>query len=683
MQLSIAATAWSEATLRGDMNCDYQIDLSDALKLLKATTSIEIGNSWCSADVNSDRKSDLTEILFVLQSVSGLHHPLDRAYLPLSPGDTWQYKVTDANTGLPAAPYTKTYYCSGETLIGGKSVLVLNMTEDQGPNVSYEEYYQISPSEVTYWGNTSTEDFISQQTSPIIEIPFFINPGDSWSILDNENILWEDLDADLQGEATLISRQGTFIDFTNVSTASGNFSNCAHLQYQTSYEITLSGSGGKVNVSQTRDTYLYPMVGPVKILTTTVATGPGGTSQKSFEENLVSFRVSGLGRNYTSPKIIAEHLAQANSDTQTPGRPGIGTNGKDHLIVTYRKFGSPNGLVGILMVPDISLYKEFIIDSYTGNFPNPAVGFDGKNYLVVYQKNGVIRGVRVTPTGQVIDKNGGFTVSTGSSNWTPAIAFDGSQYLVAWNKYNDQTGHDIYGAVISPEGQTQTEFPISTQTRNQTQSTLAFDGVNFLAAWVDERNAVSPDYYSNVYGARISKNTVVLDLEGLPVATANTYKSRPLLDFDGNNYFITWQDIPETGISPPISSIFARRITPDGALLDGSAETNGIAVNTTAVGKSFLTLAFDGQYHRIAWCVGAYNNSPPVGIYSAMVSKDGTLIDGPADSLGQLVLGPPPSFTKYAHPILSVNGNSKIMTWVNNIELSGTVKNLMSITLPP
>jgi hypothetical protein len=364
-----------------------------------------------------------------------------------------------------------------------------------------------------------------------------------------------------------------------------------------------------------------------------------------------------------------------------PGAPGIGFDGTNYLVVTYRQTGSPEGIIGILLTPEGRILDEFAIAAYNGQFPNPSVAFDGTNYLVVFSDWGVIKGVRVSAAGSVIDSNGGFQISTGTSSYGPEVKFDGAQYLVVWQQYNGS--YDIYGSLITPDAQVSSKFPISTAAGDQWSPALDFDGTNYFAVWVDFRNRTAPDYYSDIYGTRISTSGDILDPQGIPIATAETYQDYPKIAFDGSNYLVVWSDIGQTGNSPPIANIFGKRIRPDGTLMDGDPETNGIEINTIQLGKSYLTLAFDGQDYVVAWIVGAYPNDPPAGIYGARVTPSGILVDGPADSIGLLFYGLPPESSLLVHPTIVSNGTNSLLAWVVNIEVQAATKRLEGLFIYP
>jgi len=102
----------------------------------------------------------------------------------------------------------------------------------------------------------------------------------------------------------------------------------------------------------------------------------------------------------------------------------------------------------------------FVISSEKYNDElGPAVAFDGSNFMVTWSfgmgSGGRIAAARVSPAGKVLDATP-ITVSKISSNYSeaqgePAIAFDGTNYLIAWQD-DRNVWWDIYANRVSPAG---------------------------------------------------------------------------------------------------------------------------------------------------------------------------------------------------------------------------------------
>ena len=86
----------------------------------------------------------------------------------------------------------------------------------------------------------------------------------------------------------------------------------------------------------------------------------------------------------------------------------------------------------------------------------PAVAFDGTNYLVVWSDGPAssptdIYGARVSKAGTVLDGAGIPISNRPTYDAEPAVAFDGTNYLVVWSAQSDNQ-FDLYGARVSKAG---------------------------------------------------------------------------------------------------------------------------------------------------------------------------------------------------------------------------------------
>ncbi len=184
------------------------------------------------------------------------------------------------------------------------------------------------------------------------------------------------------------------------------------------------------------------------------------------------------------------------------------------------------------------------ISTATNDQMSPAVGFDGTNYLVVWadMRTNVwdIYGTRVDQSGDVLNPAGIVISNAANYQEEPAIAFDGTNYLVVWEDYrNTSTAPDIYctrvnrsGTILNPNG-----IAISTASQYQMIPKVAFSGTNYLVVWLDNRNGGW-----DIYGARITPTGTILDPNGIPICTHISTQMSPAVGFDGTNYVVVWQD---------------------------------------------------------------------------------------------------------------------------------------------
>lgn len=389
--------------------------------------------------------------------------------------------------------------------------------------------------------------------------------------------------------------------------------------------------------------------------------------------------------------VIASELTPVTSDTLNPGKPGMGFDGTNYLVVTCREDILSDNILGVLVSGEGTIVTTFPIADlnpvYGCSGQRPSVSFDGINYLVVFTQvtptgSSDVVGVRVTPAGNVLDGPSGFAILSDVAD-AADVAFDGSNYLVVSARYNFDTLHDIIAARVSTDGEVLNEFQIFSAPGGQVFSSVAFDGNNYLVIWSDTRSGspVGPD--ADIFGTRVSPAGIVLDPGGIPISTALGIQVWPDIIFDGDNYFVVWEDTRNGPDEfPPVQDIYGARITPDGVLLDGAPDTGGIAVSTHPRPKQHPITIFNGEDYFVAWDMSFFLD-PPEGIFAARVSTDGLLIDGPPEAGGILLSQPDITGDRQVWPNGAYNGESILVAWLNNTGLSGTSKDIAGVLLAP
>jgi hypothetical protein len=200
------------------------------------------------------------------------------------------------------------------------------------------------------------------------------------------------------------------------------------------------------------------------------------------------------------------------------------------------------------------------------------MAFDGTNYVLAwedYRNNtwvGDIYAARVTPGAQVLDPNGIPVLVDTLYERSPALASGNSVSLVLWTGWPPpDLEADVQMKRVSAAGVVldSAATSVATYCPYQWNPAVAFDGTNYLVVWEDDRtNAAETD----IYAARISPTGQNLDPAGIPVCVEDGWQDYPAVAFDGVNYVVAWQD--ERDGQP---DIYAARVTPTGQLVDTQA----------------------------------------------------------------------------------------------------------------
>ncbi len=306
--------------------------------------------------------------------------------------------------------------------------------------------------------------------------------------------------------------------------------------------------------------------------------------------------------------------------------PSIAFDGTNYLVVwrdyrsdsDYDIYGARVTTAGTVLDP-----AGIPISTASGDQYSPSIGFDGTNYLVVWEdyRSGTswdsdIYGARVSTSGTVLD-TAGIRISTvlvAYGQYSPSITFDGTNYLVVWEDGRNSSFYsDIYGARVTTSGAVldTAGIPISTASGDQYSPSIAFDGTNYLVVWRDARSGV------DIYGARVSTSGAVLDTAGIPISTASGWQESPSIGFDGTNYLVVWEDKR----SDSDYDIYGAKVSPSGTVLD----TAGIPISTASGDQYSPSIAFDGTNYLVVW--RDYRSDSDYDIYGARVTTSGTVLD--------------------------------------------------------
>ena len=362
-----------------------------------------------------------------------------------------------------------------------------------------------------------------------------------------------------------------------------------------------------------------------------------------------------------------------------PRRPDVAFDGTNHLVV-WQQVGtvSPSLQYDVfarrVSPAGTAVGQAFPITSQPASEELPAVGFDGTNFLAVWNadpvsSSGRVRGARVTPGAVVLDASG-FDISTDRGS-APTVAFDGMNHFVAWASPTGPVNDDdpLLGRRVSPDGSLvdpvalslgqglhpslgagegmtllsfesikligflrpaeiratrlsgpapldNPPFIVTNPANGQQSPSIAFDGSGHLVVWVDQR----PGFESDIYAGRIGPNGTRLDGNGIAVATVPGNQVEPSVAFDGTNYLVVWQHLPTATADDYRSDVFGARATPAGEVLD----PEGIPIATTTDNEDRPVVAFDGTNYLVAW------HERYGGIHATRISTAGTVLDSTA-----------------------------------------------------
>lgn len=593
-------------------------------------------------------------------------------YFPFIVGNEWNYRSSTASsTTISSETYASKITVTGLKSILGVTTTVISFSNTLNPGQAEEQYYLKNDDGVMFYGNNDPADVLTPQFIPYKAYEFPMKEGSSFVSVNKTKLNFgSDLDGDGINEKVDVYSVISVKGFESVTVFIGTFNNCAKVESNVSYTVTGSAYGEKANVTSIQTDWMAPGIGPVKRV---VETRVEGQTYETTTSELTGYSLNGQTKGIIHESTLAINVSPPDSDSEHPGKPAIGSDGSNYLVVHRKKtdpMSSAESMNGIIIKNSGEVITNFQWSDRGGN--RPAVAFDGTNYLAVYGTSintSEIIGQRISKNGVPLDGSRGFAISTGDSNSFPKVAYDGTNYMVVWSKYLGTAGNEreIYFSIVTPNGTVLNELPINAP-EQQLYPAIAFDGTNYFVIWSDTRGG------NTIYGTRITPAGNILDPGGVPVCTvpASAGYIEPQIIFDGTNYFAVWSNGYD---------IYGKRINKNGFLIDGPASSVGIAINFSTASR-YPQVMFDGNNYLVTWSNGDYSDTSSTSIYGARVSRSGTVLDGNS-GFGLQLSGNPPPNTYYAYPAIFSNGTNSLLTWVKQTGYANSTKDLRGLIMYP
>ncbi len=301
-------------------------------------------------------------------------------------------------------------------------------------------------------------------------------------------------------------------------------------------------------------------------------------------------------------------LYAAVPDTNWQDYPDIAFDGVNYLVVWQDDRNGDFDVYGARLTQEGVVIDTgaFPIVNAPGNQLNPAVAFDGNNYLVVWEDHrsgdADVYGARVTTSGVVLDTASiQISVELYDQRY-PSISFGDSQYLVIWSNWDGSSRLSLSGCRVDTAGIVVDTSGIAVAPTGQPgRSAVAFDGTNFFVIWA---KVLWVGSYAHIYGARVSASGQVLDTNTIYVGhgTQNQYCDYPSVAFDGTNYLVVYSEM--WGYPDVFTNVCGHRVDQSGVVLDPSP------ILIYEYSGSMPRAAFDGSNYLITW-VKEYPNWPP------------------------------------------------------------------------
>lgn len=235
--------------------------------------------------------------------------------------------------------------------------------------------------------------------------------------------------------------------------------------------------------------------------------------------------------------------------------------------------------------------------------------FDGTNFLVSVQESAVDPSGTRTTGARLVSPSGAVLASvTAPIGDAPLIAFDGTNYLLAWADFSNHLSPYVRGLRVDRQGVALgSSFVLSQSVTVSGLEGLAFDGTNYLAVWTDDRQSNQDIYarFVSTAGTPVGDDFEVSVAAGKDASVA----------FRAPNYLVVWTE------NTAGQQVRGRFVSPAGTM--GSEFTVNASPGMSDHPKKVAT---DGTNFFVVWSDNV--TSEDLDFFGQLVSPSGTLLGG-------------------------------------------------------
>ena len=302
----------------------------------------------------------------------------------------------------------------------------------------------------------------------------------------------------------------------------------------------------------------------------------------------------------------------------------VADSGTEYAVVWDQDYNGKHSILGARISYSGQLLTATpvnITGLIAGNQTQPSIAWNGSEYLVVwcgdesYDTSDLdIRGLRLTSSLAAKDASPILVCTASLPQQNPRVASNGNNFLVAWEDSRNALAPDyftdIYGALVSSAGAvTAMSSAIDMYTGNQLKPAIASDHTDYYVVWEDYRSGLPL-----IYGAKVTSAGVISPSAGTKMPATSTTQTTPSICNGGGNYFVTWSD----GYR-----IAGCRINSAGSIVD----TSGINIDSGSATKSRPSVLWDGSQYQVAWEDYRSQFSGNSDLYYTTVASTGVVSD--------------------------------------------------------
>lgn len=321
------------------------------------------------------------------------------------------------------------------------------------------------------------------------------------------------------------------------------------------------------------------------------------TSRDEFDTDLQSMLLTPAGFSKTEPfEVTRSPHAQFTPNVSSNGSVHLNTwveyvprEGSLHLRAA--RFDDEDRAIDLIPIEVARQSNRYV--------PTPsATASDGQSFLIVWSDRDKLFARRLEQDGIWATSDPIEIASLALGPSPQGLIWTGKNYFLVYLRSNQAGRIEVVGIYLDSKGSPiPPAIPISDPMENAAElPVIAFNGSTFLVVWsyVDFyacNTCLLPPPPLSIRAARVTQDGIVLDRHGIRL-TRRSMRGSPSVAWGGGVFLIVWQGYGD---------IRATRFSPDGMILDGSSDTDGMPLFLTQRWALPAGVAWDGQSFVVFW----------------------------------------------------------------------------------
>lgn len=559
-------------------------------------------------------------------------------YFPLDAGNHWNYNLAGPSPASGAVVVYGLATASVNTAtvtVGGVNATVVNFADTVGDAPSSDDFTSTGGG-LTVVASNDPGNPIQSQILPVAVLTFPPLPGPVSSVTATAIDWGQDLNNSGHHATTSFTQSISVAGSETVTVPAGVFPAAVKTVETISGSVLPYGASQALAYSGSETQWYAPGVGVVRSTTSVsvagVSTGGG--------QDLRGYTVAGVDHGFATPVTVTTPGTTPDLSNQ-PHRSASDGNTLLSLIGPAAYLSTTSG--------------QLLATLSWGNATPGAVAYDHTHYAVVSlgpvpsnPSTAAFFLTRVNAAGGVLDAAPGVQLGLTPTNVLAGLAAgSGTSGLLLYSDQGVLTGPgvtqvtaNLYAVVIDLESGAVLSTPVlvSANYQGNYNVAVASDGSNWLLTWT-ESSTVGSTVVNQLFARRVSAAGALMESAALPLSPQVPTLNNPQVAFDGTNYLVVWPQYlsGQASAGTTTTILWATRISPAGAVLDGMAGAGALQLSSSAAHfRNFPALAWNGTEYLVLW--GDTGGATwPAGTYGVRLSPAGTFNSGPGYEIPVLV----------------------------------------------